>query len=75
MCSPLDGQRDWVRKKTTTVPGVRTQRAAARAASKSTLVLVESPAKARKIGQYLGPGYEVHSHVPAPASPPMNSVQ
>ena len=39
--------------------GILTQQSAAGTAKgKATLVLVESPAKARKIEQYLGPGYQ-----------------
>ena len=48
------------RRTAVSMPSVHRQEAAARAAAgKSTLVLVESPAKARKIEQYLGPGYQV----------------
>ncbi len=52
--------------KIVSMPGVRTQQfTACAAASKSTLVLVESPAKARKIEQYLGPGYQARGHTSA----------
>ncbi len=58
--------REGCRRKAVPMPGVRMLQFAARAAaSKSTLVLVESPAKARKIEQYLGPGYQARGNLAA----------
>ena len=64
--APLLHSREGSHRESVYMPGVRTQRfAACAAASKSTLVLVESPAKARKIEQYLGPGYQARCHTSA----------